>query len=358
MEGESDVFDVTFPSALRSGRSPNDTVFVRAFLPGGEGRPVPVVILLHYLGATDLRLETNLARALNRRGVAAVLMTLPYHLQRTPPSTGSGYLATRPDPENLVAVMTQSVLDVRRTVDWIATRPEFDAGRIGIAGTSLGAIVAALSSGVEPRLGAAAFLLGGVDLAHIVRNSSRMVLEREGLRRRGLTEERLRELLEPVEPTRYLAERAPRPSYVIAARFDSVMPRSATERLIAALPEPHVLWLDTGHFGGIFVQTPIIESIARFFEAWAQGVPFRPPARLLAPTVRFALVLDADRGLQVAAGVDLWRSDARGSNFATALATPRGMQGFVGHHVTSDFALGISINPKRTAPGLFWSLVL
>ena len=174
---------------------------------------MPVVVVLHYWGASDQKAEVSLANDLLRRGIAAVLMPLPYHLSRTPAGYRSGQLAIQADPKVLVATMSQAVLDVRRTVDWIETRPEFDSRHIGIVGTSLGSLVAANSYGVESRFGPAAFVVGGADFAHIIWNSSRVVTQREDLRRRGYTEERMRDELKPIEPLEFLsARRARRPT--------------------------------------------------------------------------------------------------------------------------------------------------
>ena len=44
---------------------------------------------------------------------------------------------------------------------WLASRPEVDAKRLGITGTSLGSFISALSAEMEPRLGRCCVLLDG-----------------------------------------------------------------------------------------------------------------------------------------------------------------------------------------------------
>ncbi|MFX9638786.1 hypothetical protein ABTO85_20010, partial [Acinetobacter baumannii] len=78
--------------------------------------PVPVVVLLHYWGAPDTKVEDEIAQLLARRGIAAVAMPLPYHLGRSPMGRRSGELAIVPDPRSLNQTMTQAVLDVQRTI--------------------------------------------------------------------------------------------------------------------------------------------------------------------------------------------------------------------------------------------------
>lgn len=354
----AEVFDLQFPSALASPWHENNVVPIRAFFPTQRLRRAPVVILLHFWGASDGRVEQSFAEELNRRGIGAVLMALPYHLGRTPAGFRSGELAVRPDVRSLVETMTQSVLDVRRTIDWIQTRPEFDPQKIGISGTSLGGIVASLAFNIDPRLQTASFMLAGVDLAKILWNSSRVVSQRETLRRQGYTEDRLRLELAEIEPTRYASPREDRRTYVIAARFDTIIPKQSTESLIAMLQSPEVLWLDTGHVGGFLVERAVWQSAAKFFEAVFEARPFSAPQRFFSPTIRVGIQANGDHGLQIAAGIDLWRSNRAGDGFASALITPRGPQGFIGYRVTRGLSVGVSVTTKKTTWGVFWNLVL
>ncbi|HXH61318.1 MAG TPA: CocE/NonD family hydrolase, partial [Fimbriimonadaceae bacterium] len=218
------TYEVAFPSAVTTGYPENDRVPLKVFLPTETFGRVPVVILLHYWGATDDRIEQDMAVHLAKQGVASVLMPLPFHLDRTPKGHASGEMAVVPDIGKLRANTLQAVLDVRRTVDWIVSRPEFDASRIGLAGTSLGAMVSALAYAVEPRFSVTCFLLGGVDVAHILWHSSRVVSQREDLRKQGYTEDRVRSELKSVEPLTYLKPDDRRPSLVISAKFDTVIP--------------------------------------------------------------------------------------------------------------------------------------
>lgn len=353
MEGGFE-YQVKFPSPYRSGIPANDQVPLRIFLP--EQRPCPVVIILHYWGAHDLRLERVLASELTSRGIGAALITLPYHLERTPPGARSGESAIQPDPVKLRAMVEQSVLDVRRTVDFLESRPEVDKSRIGISGVSLGAIVGVGSFAVEPRISRASFLLGGIDLAKIIWSSSRLVPQRDILRREGFTESSLREALATIEPEGYLP-RNEGVTFVVGGKFDSVVPGESTRMLISNIPNPRVLWLDTGHYGGVFVQRRLMREVARFFAAEFGGGTYLPPAKLVAPTIRLGGVLTPD-GVDLGVGVDVWQFDSKGHQFATLLATPRGFQAIVGTRLDRGLALGVIISRQKVTGGLFWSIVL
>lgn len=349
---------VSFPSPVVSPYEVNNTVPLRIFIPDDVTGPVPVVLVTHYWGATDLRVERALADELNHRGIAAALLTLPYHLSRTPAGKRSGELAIEPDPAKMIATTTQAVLDARRSIDFLMSRPEFRKDQVGLAGTSLGAVVAALTYGVEPRITHAAFLLGGADLAHILWTSSRVQPQREILRRRGYTEEKLRLELEPIEPLTYLRSRTLSPTFVVGGRYDTVIPRSSTQGLIGALGDSRVLWLDTGHYGGIFVQRRLMREVASFFASEFAGKNYVAPPKLYAPTIRVGVSAASGTGLNLGAGADIWRSDARGDYFGTFFVTPRGPQVFVGRSLGQGLAIGASGSTHHVGVGFFWSAVL
>jgi len=349
--------ELTFPSAWGTQYPENDQVKLHVFLPTDRMGSVPVVVALHYWGATDLALEREMAEQLAENGMATVVMPLPYHLSRTPKGTRSGELAVRADVQALRSMMIQSVLDVRRTLDWIDSRDEFKKGSVGIVGTSLGALVASTSFGIDKRFGSGAFLLGGADFAHLIWKSSRVVLQREELRREGFTEDRLRTELQPIEPLTYIKLDG-RKSLVVAGRYDTIVPQACTDKLIAALGKPETVWLDTGHYGGMFVQRRLVQLVARFFRSVFENEDFVAPKSFYAPTIRLGLQWNPETGTQVAAGLDVWRSNATAESFGTIMATPRGMQGFLGHRIGRDFAFGVSVLPKKTTFGVFWSVVL
>ena len=360
---ETDEYVAEFPSPLPVGDPVNFTVPLRILVPRAIGGravdgPLPVVLILHYWGARDLRLERSLAAELNTRGVAAAIMTLPYHLSRTPPGSRSGELAIRPDPAALRETMTESALDLRRSLEFLRSRPEFDRERIGIAGISLGAIVASLGYALEPEVEVGAFLLGGVDLAQIVWTSSRLVAPRDRLRARGFTESRLRKELESVEPKALLPLREPGRTLVVRGNYDTVIPAASSQALIDALPGTQVLSIDTGHYGGIFVQRRLVREMATFLERALKGEEYRTPRQILAPTVRVGLLATLPDGINVAAGADVYRFDKRGRGTASLLLTPRGPRGFIGVEAAEGFRLGVSVGPNRVGFGAFYSVVL
>ncbi len=64
-------------------------------------------------------------------------------------------------PDAIRNNLRRAVIDVRRAVDWLATRDDIDQGAISIAGVSLGGIVASLAFKVEPRFANAVLVVAG-----------------------------------------------------------------------------------------------------------------------------------------------------------------------------------------------------
>lgn len=351
-------YTVTFPSSVASPYPDNDHVDLRVFLPEERSGPIPCVLILHYWGATDLRVERAMAMELTQRKIGAAIMTLPYHLGRTPAGHKTGELAIEPDPERLRRTMFQSVQDARRSIDFLAQRKEFDSTKFGVAGTSLGSIVAAGTFGVDDRLKHAAFLLGGADLAHILWTSSRVVIQRDILRRRGFTEEKLRDALDDVEPSSYLRARRDGTSFVVGGLFDTVIPHESTVALARALPTPQVLWLETGHYGGIFVQRRLMRLVAQCFDASFAGRSFVAPDGIYAPTVRIGVMAGSLGGFDLGGGLDLFKLDRRGEEFGTLFITPRGPQIFVGKVISRGLSFGANLSTRGFGVGLMWSAVL
>ncbi|MDR3690558.1 MAG: hypothetical protein P4L46_14365 [Fimbriimonas sp.] len=347
-----------FPSTVVTAYPENNVVPLRVFVPANVSGPIPIVLVLHYWGATDIRNERALAQELTRAHIATAVMTLPYHLARTPPGHRSGDMAIQPDPASLVSTMTQAVLDARRSLDFLDTRPEFDHSRVGIAGTSLGAVVAELAYAVDSRVTKATFILGGVNLAHIVWSSSLLVQQRDLLRRKGYTEEKLSEAIKSIEPLEYFSTRKPTSSFVIAGLYDTVIPKQSAEELIESLSSPKVLWLDTGHYGGIFVQRRLMREVGKYFQIEFRGATFAAPKNLYAPTIRLGVKVDTGNGFDIGVGLDLIKFDKRGDGFTSLFLTPRGPQLFVGKTIYPAVSVGVIGSTHSVGIGLLWSAVL
>lgn len=215
-------------------------------------------------------------------------------------SQGIATLRFRPDREILrvtegkdpvgrfAADLREYVRDVLRSLDWLSRHPSVDPDRIGIAGISLGAITATIVSGLDPRVKASAYLLGGGDLPGIFLSSTErpIVRIREWLREEGLTreemEEELREKLHPFEPLLHARSQDPSTILMLNAFFDRVIERRYAVALWKALGRPPMVQVPTGHDSAIvFLPYPRRKTVRHFQETFSRPIeawPFAPAA--------------------------------------------------------------------------------
>jgi dienelactone hydrolase len=152
-------------------------------------------------------------------------------------------------------LLKEDVLDVLEGFEWINEQPSVDHERIGIVGVSMGAIIAGVVAGVEPRIRAGVFILGGGDLSGILFSSKepsivairKRIEEEEDLTREELVAEAGRRL-HSVDPLTYANRLDPNRILMINGYFDHVIKRRYSKALWEAAGEPPWVMLPTGHY--------------------------------------------------------------------------------------------------------------
>jgi hypothetical protein len=178
------------------------------------------------------------------------------------------------DPEKLEDIdnmLRQAAIDARQTVDWIETRPELDAARIGVFGISLGAIRGAFLLPTEPRIRAATLGLVGGDLPWILANTREpgVARRRPGLLKKlNLTERELEEHLREVitcDPLTVAPAVDPRQVLLIIAGCDTSVPCKKGWELRRAMGKPETILVPTGHYSTLVFIPYIRSQCLRFF---------------------------------------------------------------------------------------------
>jgi dienelactone hydrolase len=195
------IHDVSFASA-RSGR-------VHAYLvvPPGKG-PFPAVIWAHGSGVTrnDELLQATWFAA---RGSIELVPDDPF--ERDPNLNFASDARQR-------AAIVQQVIDLRRSVDLLQSRPDVAGKRIAFTGLSFGAIQGALLAGAEPRIKAFDLQSG-----------------------RG------RSLGPGLDPRAWI-KRSHAAFFIQDGLHDQVVPRAQLQALARAAPQPKtVRWYDAPH---------------------------------------------------------------------------------------------------------------
>ena len=249
-ESGVEVFALTYPSAAQSKHPRNDTVHAEYFCPKSIEGKVPAAVVFDILDGAGA-VSRGQAVWLASQGIPAVRVILPYYGPRRPATAPGGvkwrFLST--DIAGSLDNVRQGVLDGRRAVQWLATRPGVDPTRIAVVGTSLGSFVGALVAASEPQVTAAALLLGGGGLVDAFSTHPKAAGVLPLLSLLGITTDALKVTIAPVDPVTYADQLKTKRLFLIGASRDDVVPPIALTTLWEATGKPRIVWFDATHVG-------------------------------------------------------------------------------------------------------------
>lgn len=257
VHSEVEVLSVTFPSPVKSPVEENNTVHAEFFRPKSAGKH-PAVIVLDILDGKQIVARSQ-ALWLAQHDVAALVVYMAYYGPRRPADSKERMLS--PDVEKSVANVRQTVLDCRRATAWLASRPDVDADRLGVLGTSLGSFVGGVVAAAEPKLSRACLLLGGGGLVDSFSEMPKAELIVKGLALVGFTREKLKKMVGPVDPITYADSLKAKKLLLIAASRDDVVPPAAMKRLWEATDKPPLVWVDATHVGAAAYLFPMMRAV-------------------------------------------------------------------------------------------------
>jgi uncharacterized protein len=252
------VENITFRSTA------GETVPAMLYRPAG-GPPAPVVLFLHGLGG-DRTNVSLLAPFLCPAGIAALSIDAQYHGLRK----AEGKAIFSSDLLLTLQGFRQSIVDNRRALDYVASRPDLDASRVVLIGASMGGIMGSIVAGLDERVKAALLIVGGGDLVALFQGSqiSAATATREVLG----DFEPFRPILDFIEPTHFVGHISPRPLWMLNGRDDQIiLPRCAQALFDAAAEPRQIEWFDGGSADGHIPPLPVIGRKLRAFLA-AQGL--------------------------------------------------------------------------------------
>jgi hypothetical protein len=154
-----------------------------------------------------------------------------------------------------------TVTGIRRLVDWVDPYGDLE---IDLVGFSMGALVGAITIGVDDRLSSGVLMLGGSDPAGILANcSSRKVAQvRKGaMRRFGWSRAQYREVMEEYfgagDPGLFQGRYDPSRLLIIDGALDTCMNRESRDALWQATGQPERYRILSTHRWGFMALTPL-----------------------------------------------------------------------------------------------------
>jgi hypothetical protein len=219
--------ELTFTSAVHTPHSDNNIVRARFFPDASpRGRTRAVLVMPQWNAGNDG--HVGLCRLLNRFGLTALRLSMPYHDKRMPPELNRADYIVSANIGRTAQVCRQAVLDARRAIAWLRAE---GYESIGVLGTSLGSCLSLLTAAHEPLVRAAA-------LNHISPYFADVVWE-------GLSTQHVRETLEgnvrldelrrmwmPISPLPFIERIRGRRLLLIYARYDLTFPVDLSRRLV------------------------------------------------------------------------------------------------------------------------------
>ena len=252
---------VTFPSPRPSGDAAVDRVRLRWYAAvdgqtGGVAR-AEAVLVVHGLDPT-LEAAELVARGLRARGLHALLIELP------------GFAGRAGDPDAYPGVpalehAARGLADIRRARDVVASLPRVRGPDVAIQGTSLGGFAAAGAASLDGAFDPVLLMNAGGDAADVIAAGGKDAgVLREALAAAGYCGRRLRDLIDPLEPTRLAHRLNPRRTWLFYAVDDRVVPPASARRLARAarLPDDHVIPLPGNHYTSMLLLPAVLDEMA------------------------------------------------------------------------------------------------
>mmetsp|Transcript_23017 Transcript_23017/g.40868 ORF Transcript_23017/g.40868 Transcript_23017/m.40868 type:complete len:392 (-) Transcript_23017:420-1595(-) len=141
------------------GRVPLLLYSTRTHPPDAPSASRPAVIVIHPTGSCKEEISNHL-EDLAEKGFVAVGMDCRYHGRRGSREDYDDALVRAWRGSGEHPFLLDNVWDVMHVLDYLATRQDVDQGRIGLTGISLGGMITWLAAAADPRITAAAALIG------------------------------------------------------------------------------------------------------------------------------------------------------------------------------------------------------
>lgn len=256
------VQNLTYPS-IEAGKE----VGAYFYRPSGR-RPFPVIVLLPITNGDGI--TEHFARFFAERRFAVLQYTSRGNFGEIIPPDRSGRAALQSFKDYFHAY----VVDILRGIDWLESQSTVDRSRIGLFGISQGAIVGSVVAGLDPRIQAGVFILGGGGLAGILSSTEEKSLVQ--IRKRIFSSgefskesfhQEASTAFSPVDPLTYAGCIRSSTILLVDARFDRVILPAYAEQLWEKMGKPTRIRIPAGHYtAGLFL--PYVRAAAlRHFQS-------------------------------------------------------------------------------------------
>jgi hypothetical protein len=194
--------------------------------------------------------QDGLCEWLQRLGITALKMSLPYHNRRMAHGHERADQICGPNVGLTLQANRQAVQDARRCLRWLEQQ---GFNRLGILGTSIGSSVGYITLVHDEAVRAGGFFHVSTYFADVVSQGMTTTHVWESLRHQ-VTVEDLRDYWAPISPMPYVerGQGAGRNCFMVYGKYDPTMLPELTEQMLASLrrhgAHPRTLRLPCGHY--------------------------------------------------------------------------------------------------------------
>ncbi len=205
---------LTFPTPALTPYPTNNQVYCRLF-PARDKRHAVIVVPQWNADSTS---HVGICRMLQRFGMTAARLCLPYHEGRLPPGMKRADYMISPNVGRTLHATRQAVIEIRQLAHWLHHQ---DYERISVLGTSIGSCVGYLAFTHEPLICSGVFNHVSSFFADVVWNGLSTRYIRWGLEG-SIRLEDLRYCWAPISPWYFVPhlKSNPRPHLLITAKYD------------------------------------------------------------------------------------------------------------------------------------------
>jgi hypothetical protein len=223
---------LTFPSPRESPYPENNLVHAD-FFPARQRRRAVVVLPQWNAGVTG---HAGLCRLLNRFGICALRLSLPYHGRRMPSELDRADYHVSSNIGRTIHACRQSIVDTRACLDWLEMQ---GYRRLGVLGTSLGAAMACIAAAHDARVRAGVYNHFSTYFGDVIWTGLSTRHVRQGLEGH-VTQDELREYWKAISPVVYVPRFVGRnvPSLLIRGRYDTTFLPEFAGQFAGHVPVP------------------------------------------------------------------------------------------------------------------------
>ena len=237
---------LTFTSTVKSACVENNVVHSQFF----PGKKIGLAVLILPNWNAKWHGQAALCHWLQRMGISALKMSLPYHDRRMAKGHERADQLVGPNIGLTLQANRQAVKDARACLSWLE---QWGYDRLGILGTSIGSSVGYITLVHDRRVRAGGFFHVSTYFADVVSQGMTTNHVWEGLRHEVSVEE-LREFWMPISPMPYVERGmgARRNTFMVYGKYDPTFLLEFTQEMLEALrkngAEPRTLELPVGHY--------------------------------------------------------------------------------------------------------------